>query len=188
MRSRPCAPGRSPPIAGPPPNGARERWKASWAKANPLRRIGCMRPPAPASTICGRWPRKAGWIWRMRKPRAIRSRGRVLRPPFLRRRPKSRQAALQPILAALSARRAERFLLFGITGSGKTEVYLRAAKAAVESRPQGDCAGSGNRAHPADGSAFRRAVSRPARTGAQPAYRPASATTSGAGRAPDIWT
>jgi primosomal protein N' (replication factor Y) len=43
------------------------------------------------------------------------------------------EAALQPILAALRSRRAERFLLFGITGSGKTEVYLRAAKAAVES-------------------------------------------------------
>ncbi len=42
------------------------------------------------------------------------------------------EAALQPILAALRARRAERFLLFGITGSGKTEVYLRAVSAAVE--------------------------------------------------------
>ena len=39
--------------------------------------------------------------------------------------------ALEPIEAAVRERRAETFLLHGVTGSGKTEVYLRAVDAAL---------------------------------------------------------
>ncbi|NPV29784.1 MAG: primosomal protein N' [Firmicutes bacterium] len=39
--------------------------------------------------------------------------------------------ALKEIISSLRAREARRFLLYGVTGSGKTEVYLRAAAAAI---------------------------------------------------------
>ncbi|MDX6696845.1 MAG: hypothetical protein QOE65_242 [Solirubrobacteraceae bacterium] len=41
-------------------------------------------------------------------------------------------AALEPVAGAVRAGRAERFLLHGVTGSGKTEIYLRATEAALE--------------------------------------------------------
>ena len=77
--------------------------------------------------------------------RRLQSRGLVtLRRARSRRRPEShrvgaasarapvlspdQQAALDPILAAVRAAMPERFLLHGVTGSGKTEVYLRAVQ------------------------------------------------------------
>jgi primosomal protein N' (replication factor Y) len=40
---------------------------------------------------------------------------------------------LEPVTTAIRDRRAERFLLHGVTGSGKTEIYLRAVSSALES-------------------------------------------------------
>jgi primosomal protein N' (replication factor Y) len=74
-----------------------------------------------------------------KRRRTDRSRGRVperyvvgsasATPPPLTA---AQQLALGPLLAAIDDRRHEPFLLHGVTGSGKTEVYLRAAAHAIE--------------------------------------------------------
>jgi primosomal protein N' (replication factor Y) len=43
----------------------------------------------------------------------------------------AQQAALEQVLAALERRAPDRFLIHGVTGSGKTEVYLRAVEATL---------------------------------------------------------
>jgi primosomal protein N' (replication factor Y) len=54
--------------------------------------------------------------------------------PSLRRPPQpnpAQQLAIDAIVEAVRAREPEAYLLFGVTGSGKTEVYLRAASEAL---------------------------------------------------------
>ncbi len=47
------------------------------------------------------------------------------------------QAAVDAVTAAVKSREPRGFLLFGVTGSGKTEVYLRALEAAIGERRRG---------------------------------------------------
>ncbi len=68
---------------------------------------------------------------------------RVVRDPFagLERQPPTlhvlsaeQQAVLEPIVAAVQARSFSPFLLHGVTGSGKTEIYLQAVATALTQR------------------------------------------------------
>jgi primosomal protein N' (replication factor Y) len=87
----------------------------------------------PGLVLRTAWPEAARHIYK---------RERAEPPPFLEPAPGSLEAprtlnpaqdrAMRTISAALDARRFEAFLLHGITGSGKTEVYLRAAGLVLE--------------------------------------------------------
>lgn len=65
--------------------------------------------------------------WR-RRPSTGPGRGRPAGEPDLTA---EQEAALAPLTGAIAAGRAERLLLHGVTGSGKTEVYLQAVRAAL---------------------------------------------------------
>jgi primosomal protein N' (replication factor Y) len=79
-----------------------------------------------------KWMAEEGWVdlvseEALRDPLSGRSFA-PSQPPLLTG---EQDAALQSIVGAMRQNRAERFLLYGVTGSGKTEVYLRAAEEAV---------------------------------------------------------
>ena len=65
----------------------------------------------------------------MARPRHLAVGARSPDPPQLT---DDQRLALEPVIAAIEAQRAEQRLLHGVTGSGKTEIYLRAAHAALE--------------------------------------------------------
>ncbi len=86
------------------------------------RALGLVLPPGATRRLSGR----------RRRPVSLSPRialgARALEPPTLNA---DQEAALASLHVALAERRAHTRLLHGVTGSGKTEVYLRAAEAAL---------------------------------------------------------
>jgi primosomal protein N' (replication factor Y) (superfamily II helicase) len=98
-------------------------WIAAEYCSTIARALGLVLPPGAARRLSGRKRRAVA------RPRHLAVGARSPHPPELTR---EQRAVLAPLVVALRARRAERRLLHGVTGSGKTEVYLRAAAAALE--------------------------------------------------------
>jgi primosomal protein N' (replication factor Y) len=98
-------------------------WIAAEYCSTIARALGLVLPPGAARRLSGRKRRAVA------RPRHLAVGARSPRAPELT---VDQRAVLEPLIAALRARRSERRLLHGVTGSGKTEVYLRAAAAALE--------------------------------------------------------
>ena len=98
-------------------------WIAAEYCSTIARALGLVLPPGAARRLSGRKRRAVA------RPRHLAVGTRSPLPPELTA---DQQAALAPLIAALGERRAEHRLLHGVTGSGKTEIYLRAAATALE--------------------------------------------------------
>ena len=97
-------------------------WIAAEYCSTISRALGLVLPPGAARRLSGRRRRVVA------RPRHLAVGARSPRAPELT---VDQEAVLAPLIAALRARRAEQRLLHGVTGSGKTEVYLQAAAAAL---------------------------------------------------------
>jgi primosomal protein N' (replication factor Y) (superfamily II helicase) len=97
-------------------------WIAAEYCSTVARALGLVLPPGATRRLSGRKRRSVA------RPRHLSVGARSPHPPELTL---DQQVALAPVVAALGERRAEQRLLHGVTGSGKTEVYLRAAGAAL---------------------------------------------------------
>jgi primosomal protein N' (replication factor Y) len=100
-------------------------WIAAEYCSTSARALGLVLPPGAARRLSGRKRRAVA------RPRHLSVGTRSPHAPELTL---DQQVALAPVLQALRERRSEQRLLHGVTGSGKTEVYLRAAAAALEQR------------------------------------------------------
>ena len=98
-------------------------WIAAEYCSTTARALGLVLPPGAARRLSGRKRRAVA------RPRHLSVGARSPRAPELTL---DQQVVLAPVTAALVARRGEQRLLHGVTGSGKTEVYLRATYAALE--------------------------------------------------------
>src|SRR5207248_2426389 len=94
------------------------RWMANEYCSTPARALGLVLAPGARK---GRRARKNSAPRRAAKRYRIAS-APAAPPPLT----DAQRTALEPIVAAVRERQAKRFLLHGVTGSGKTEVYLRA--------------------------------------------------------------
>jgi primosomal protein N' (replication factor Y) len=98
-------------------------WVAAEYCSTIARALGLVLPPGAARRLSGRKRRAVA------RPQHLPVGSRSPHAPELTL---EQQIVLAPVTAALGERRAEQRLLHGVTGSGKTEVYLRAAEAALE--------------------------------------------------------